>query len=274
MKIILPENNTPNLVTEVQQIQEELERLKRESFIRLVTEGVDDPGILKCVFLAGGPGSGKSYTAMEVFGVGKKLLQTFSAGGLKIVNTDTMFERELKKHGISPRDLASIQKDDPELWDKIQAGDKSIRGRAKALTKKQQEFYEAGRLGMIIDGTGRRFSKIQKQKENAEELGYDCFMIFVNTSLEVALERNRNRERVLADNVVQDIWKSVQENMGQFQQLFGSRNFIIVDNTVYGPVPNHIQKAISEFERRPIFNPNGKKWIQNARALKNANLIR
>ena len=32
-----------------------------------LTEGVDDPGILKCVFMAGGPGSGKSYTAKEIF---------------------------------------------------------------------------------------------------------------------------------------------------------------------------------------------------------------
>ena len=274
MKIILPENNTPSLLNEVQTIQDELQEIKKQNYIRLVTEGVDDPGILKCVFMAGGPGSGKSYTAKELFGVGKDLLQTFSAGGLKIVNSDTAFERGLKQHGIDSRELANIEKDDPELWDKIQKGDSSIRGRAKELTKKQQKFYEEGRLGMIIDGTGRRFSKIQKQKDRAEKLGYDCFMIFVNTSLEVAMERNQNRDRVLADEIVQSVWKSVQENMGKFQSLFSSRNFVIVDNTVYGPIPKEIQKAVNEFERRPLQNPIGKKWVQNARALKKANMIR
>ena len=38
---------------------------------------------------------------------------------------------------------------------------------------------------MIIDGTGDKFSKIKKQKE-LEDIGYDCFMVFVHTKLEVS----------------------------------------------------------------------------------------
>ena len=59
------------LTEELIQLERDLKRLKKELFIEMITEGVDDPGILKCVFLAGGPGSGKSYTAKEIFGVGK-----------------------------------------------------------------------------------------------------------------------------------------------------------------------------------------------------------
>jgi hypothetical protein len=99
-------------------------------------------------------------------------------------------------------------------------------------------------------------------------------MVFVNTSLEVAMERNRNRERSLPDTLVQQIWKDCQENMGKFQGLFGARNFIIVDNTVYGPVPSTIQKSIDKFVNQPTYNPIGKKWIQNAKALKSAKLIK
>ena len=55
----------------------------------LLNEGVYDPGILKCIFLAGGPGSGKSFTANEIFGVGKGVFNSVSAGGLKIVNSDS-----------------------------------------------------------------------------------------------------------------------------------------------------------------------------------------
>ena len=69
-----------NLLTEIHQLNEELELLKKEMFIEMITEGVDDPGILKCVFMAGGPGSGKSFTAKEIFGVGKDLTQSFSVG--------------------------------------------------------------------------------------------------------------------------------------------------------------------------------------------------
>jgi len=240
--------------------------------VEILTEGVDDPGILKCVFMAGGPGSGKSFTAKEIFGVGKGLLQSFSVGGLKLVNSDTAFEKGLKDNGINPKELGKIEKEDPELWDKI-TGKDSIRTKAKALTQKQQSFYEAGRLGMIIDGTGDEVSKIKKKKEHAEKLGYDCYMVFVNTSLEVALERNRNRDRVLPDDLVTDIWKACQNNLGAFQTMF-SGNFVIVDNTVYKPINKVVQKAVDAFIRKPIYNRIGKKWIQTARALKKAKLIK
>ena len=59
----------------------------------------------------------------------------------------------------------------------------------KQLTQKQKKFYEAGRLGMIIDGTGHRYDKIAKLKKHAESLGYDCYMVFVNTSLKVSTRK-------------------------------------------------------------------------------------
>src|SRR5210317_917956 len=244
----------------------------KEIIINILSEGVDDPGILKCIFMAGGPGSGKSYTAKEIFGVGKNLTSSFSASGLKLVNSDTAFEKGLKDNGINPKDLAKIEKEDPELWDKI-TGKDSIRSKAKALTQTQQRFYEAGRLGMIIDGTGDEVQKIKKKKQHAEKLGYDCYMVFVNTSLEVALERNRNRDRVLGDDLVTGIWKACQDNLGKFQSMFGG-NFVIVDNTVYKPINKVVQKQVDRFIRKPIYNAIGKKWVQNAKALKRAKLIR
>ena len=264
-----------NLITEVNHIKEELELLKKEMFIQMVTEGVDDPGILKCVFMAGGPGSGKSFTAKEIFGVGKNALASVSVGGLKLVNSDTAFEKGLKDNGIDPKDLGRIEKEDPELWDKI-AGEQnpdSIRNQAKGLTKQQQAFYEAGRLGMIIDGTGDEVTKIKKKVEHAESLGYDCYMVFVNTSLEVAQARNKNRGRVLSDELVTQIWKACQENLGKFQTIFSGR-FVIVDNTEYKPVSKTVQKEVDSFLRKPIYNQIGKKWITTARMLKNLNLIK
>jgi predicted kinase len=262
-----------SLITEINQISEEIELLRKEMFIQMITEGVDDPGILKCVFMAGGPGSGKSFTAKEIFGVGKNSLASVSVGGLKLVNSDIAFEKGLKDNGINPKELGKIEQEDPELWDKITKGDTSIRGKAKSITKKQQDFYEAGRLGMIIDGTGDEVQKIKKKKQHAESLGYDCYMVFVNTSLEVALERNRNRDRVLSDELVTEIWKACQNNLGAFQSIFGG-NFVIVDNTVYKPVNKNVQKAVDAFVRKPLYNQIGKKWVANARALKNANLIK
>ena len=254
-------------------IESELLKLKESLLEQMITEGVDDPGILKCVFMAGGPGSGKSFTAMEIFGIDKKLKSSFSATGLKSVNSDSAFEKGLKDNGIDPRELANIEKNDPELWDKIANNDDSIRNRAKQLTQLQKKFYEAGRLGMIIDGTGHVYSKIQKNKKYAESLGYDTYMVFVNTSLEVAKERNKNRDRVLSDKLLTKSWNDVQNNLGKFQNLFGG-NFRIVDNTVYKPIAKQVQKAVNAFIRKKVYNPIGKKWIQTARALKNKKFIK
>ena len=272
-------------------IEQSMISIKESVILQMISEGVDDPGILKCVFMAGGAGSGKSFTAMEIFGIDKKLKSSFSATGLKNVNSDSAFETLLKKNGIDPKDLARIEKEDAELWNKITgSGSKagfgkikvarsslvpkiSLRDRAKQLTQKQKAFYEAGRLGMIIDGTGHRYEKIAKLKKHAESLGYDCYMVFVNTSLKVAQERNKNRERVLPDDLLSKSWQDVQNNLGKFQNLFGS-HFRIVDNTVYKPITREVQKAVNKFVRKPIYNRIGRKWIENAKALKKAGYIR
>ena len=60
-----------------------------------------------------------------------------------------------------------------------------------------------GRLGMVVDGTGRDYDKIKSQVAELRQLGYDCYMIFVNTSLDVALERNSKREEVY-QNILQE----------------------------------------------------------------------
>ena len=83
---------------------------KLRSIIRSVLEeGIYDPGILKAVFMAGGPGSGKSFTAKSLFGGNPKSVQNVStASGLKIVNSDPAFEKFLADAGINPGDLGSM----------------------------------------------------------------------------------------------------------------------------------------------------------------------
>lgn len=238
----------------------------------VLNEGVYDPGILKCVFLAGGPGSGKSKVAGDLFGV--QGIATFSASGLKMVNSDIAFEAQLKKSGIDPKDLGKIEKEQPELWDFITKSKEGPRETGKAITQKTKSFYEEGRLGMIVDGTGDDVAKIKKQKQRAEELGYDTYMVFVNTSLEVAQARNAKRSRSLPESLVNEIWKECQHNLGAFQTLF-SGNFRIIDNTKDGDnITPNIQKAVDAFIRERLYNPIGKQWVTTALALKNANLIK
>ena len=239
----------------------------------VLNEGVYDPGILKCIFLAGGPGSGKSRVVKDLFGVGQGLSHVTHTG-LKLVNSDPAFEAQLKKSGIDPKDLGRIEKENPELWDAITEKPGSPRNKAKKITDKMKSFYEEGRLGMIIDGTGDDIGKIKTKKDHAESLGYDCYMVFVNTSLEVAQKRNVLRDRTLSEERVTEIWKACQHNLGGFQTLF-SGNFRIVDNTEDGDnLTSDIKKAVDGFIRERTYNPIGKQWITTATALKNANLIK
>jgi predicted kinase len=251
---------------ENQEVQEEslIKAGLRKGYFTLV-EGVYDPGILKAVFLAGGPGSGKSAVVDTVFNTTPEA-KSLTSSGLKIVNSDSSFEYLLKKAGHS-LDLGSL---DDEVFQKITSDDpNSVRSRAKNIMLKQYENYKDGRLGVIIDGTGDDYAKISKQKKELEKLGYDCYMVFVNTTLEVAQQRNAFRARKLPRKIVDVIWKDVQKNMGKFQSSF-KQNFTIIDNsedlrskTKPGKLnlAPFILKATARFIGKPIRNPIGKQWI-------------
>ena len=244
----------------------------------LLSEGVNDKGVLKAVFMAGGPGSGKSYVASQLFGIPKKI--NISISGLKTVNSDTEFEHLLKKYGFETVGGGlDIDLWPQEVFDMIAGGDEdsvnmTVRKKAKLLTKARKEQYMNGRLGMIIDGTGHDYSKLSKEKLQLEQLGYDCYMVFVNTSLEVALERNEERHRSLPEDILTKSWKDVQNNLGKFQGLFGS-NFAVVDNSKFMKEEEAkkkfgmiTKKYIDKFIKRPIKNPKGKQWVKNNIKLK------
>ena len=211
-------------------------------------EGVYDPNIFKAIFLAGGPGSGKSYVVRRTTG----------GLGMKIVNSDDIYEKMLNDAGLdtTPEDIFSDQ-------------GQEIRGRAKAVTKRMQGNFLEGRLGLIIDGTGKDYDKIAKQVSGLKNIGYECAMIFVNTSLDTAQERNKMRKRTLPEKQVEVMWNGVQQNMGKFQRLFGASNMIIVDNNDAGEdVFDKVWKRIAMLIRKKVSNPIAKRWISQELAKK------
>ena len=217
--------------------------LKFKTFIE---EGVNDPAIFKAVFLAGGPGSGKSFI------VGKTGLPVL---GLKVVNSDDAFEAAMKKAGMemNPDNIFSTQ-------------GQELRGKAKKLTAMKQAAYIRGRLGLTIDGTGKDFAKVRKQAQTLQQIGYDVSMIFVNTDLDTALQRNRERARSLPDAEVEKYWKTVQKNIGAFQTFFGKKDFIVVDNSTgknYEKETVRAYKDGQKFLKRPPDNKLAKQWIKH-----------
>ena len=89
-------------------------------------------------------------------------------------------------------------------------------------------------------------------------------MIFVNTSLDTALERNATRDRKLPDSIVTKSWNDVQKNLGKFSQYF-RRNFIVVDNNdAKEDVFGQVYKQVMSLAKSKVQNPMGQKWIANA----------
>ena len=203
-------------------------------------EGGYDPNIFKAFFLAGGPGSGKSYVVRKTTG----------GLGMRIVNSDNAFEKKLKDagHSLDIRAMDTIERD-------------RIRDVAKRITKRQQANYIEGRLGLIIDGTGKDFEKITRQARNLETLGYDTHMIFVNTSLDVALERNEKRPRKLPESLVVQSWNNVQKNIGKFSQLFKNKFIIVDNNKADEDVITGVFKRVRSLANKKVTNGIAKQWI-------------
>jgi cytidylate kinase len=227
-----------------------------KSYEQILSEGLYDPNIFKAFFLAGGPGSGKSFVTKNVF----------SGTGLKVVNSDIVLENTLKKVGLS-----LSMPDEEEYFRNM------IRNKAKTTVNSQLDLYVKGRLGLVIDATGRDYNVIHRQFGELQLLGYDCYMVFVNTSLEVALERNAKRERVVPEYITRNSWQSVQNNIGRFQNLFGLSNFIVVDNSkseqeLVTLTMNKVNAVVRRFLNNPIKSYVAKKWMAKERMARRKNV--
>jgi len=199
-----------------------------------VEEGVHDPHIFKAVFMAGSPGAGKSTIANKLF----------TGTGLKTLNIDAFHHlyKTLDKHPNYER--------------------------YQELYKGQEKNFLDGRLGLIVDGTARDPQRMARAKLNLEGLGYDCAMVFVNTSLEVSMDRVMKRMtspgkdygRKVDPEYVQEVWERTQKGLGQLQGLFEG-NFYIVDNNRGEPNLKFVQKSINRWLASKPHKPAAREWI-------------
>jgi len=220
--------------------------INEQAELDLINEGVNDPAIFKAVFLAGGPGSGKSFI------VGKTGLGSF---GFRVVNSDDAFENAMKKAGMemNPDNIFSVK-------------GQELRGKATKLTAAKQEMYLKGRLGIVIDGTGKDSDKIKQQRAKLEKMGYDTAIIVVNTNLETAVDRDAQRQRSIGKKMLTPMWQAVQDNIGTYQQMFGQENTFIVDNSEGKDFKKETMasyKGIGAWSKKPVKDSRAKKWIKS-----------
>ena len=247
--------------------------MRFKDFKHELIEGVYDPGIFKAFFLAGGAGSGKSYSAEKATGSAsgkfqwhEKIEDKITPGkvgpyGLKVVNSDEQLEMGLLKAKMSSnfRTYTDDETTKKEL----------IRAKAKKTTAKREQLWVNGRLGLIIDGTAHNLSKLTIKKKELEDVGYDTYMIFVNTSLDIALQQNQDRARKLKDDVITRTWEEVQAIKDGLANLFVGGFVEIVNNRAGEDVFRKAFVEVGKLIKKPPNKPAAKMWIAHELEQKN-----
>jgi predicted kinase len=248
----------------------------------LLSEGINDPYILKAVFMAGGGGSGKGWVSANMF----------SGMGLKVVNSDDILEAFSGNPQLRAKfkDLAAIRPGG--TFDLGKAADMAspeiqqvIRPRAKQVAKGLLGLYMQGRLGLIIDSTGRQVDKVTTTKKALDEAGYDTSMVFVDVPIQTALARNLQRARKVPEDVLIKAHAEIRGNFGKFKSAFGGK-FTMIDNSdipqgtqeiKHGNKTYHVanldavtsamRKAGTKLVSGAVKNPRGKEWIEAQKKL-------
>jgi len=197
--------------------------------INEILEGPHDPYRHKAIFFAGSPGAGKTYVA-------RKLADTFH--GLKQVNMDIWFKRLMTKKNLSWK---MPPEEEPER--------EKQRQRSKELVAKQQQSYTDSGLGLLIDSTGRISETVRRIKDELEDKGYETTMIFVNTDLETALRRNRERERTLPDKLIHQNFDIIEQRLGEYQRIFNDVHIINNSDTEQDTIDDQIAQVEKDIRK-------------------------
>jgi len=201
--------------------------------------GKPQPG-RKVIFMAGAPGAGKS-TVIK----GLDLLNQ----GFKIVNQDIALER-LMKESEMPTDMREMTQKDLSTFGRLS-------GQARKLAGEKRAKYKGQGEGMIIDGTGASLQVMEKAVKEFKEAGYDVQMVFVETTMETAVARNKARkERSLKTGIVKGTWEKVIANKEAYKNMFGERFAEIkTDNIQYkDAMPADLVKKLDSFTKGYIKN--------------------
>jgi len=199
----------------------------------LLSESINDKGIFKAVYMAGHSGAGKSYVLSKV-----------RSGSVepRIVNVDKYVEYFGRNY-------------EPEFYD-----------RSKTLLMKQLSLYIDSVLPLAIDVTAASPNAVLRRCGILEFFGYDQGMVFVNCSLETALERAAKRERKVPPEVVRNYYTEVQKIKGYLKQKFDP--FIEVNNDI-GELTDEVvlnaYRKMDGFYNAPVRSKRGLEAIEMMR---------
>ena len=204
----------------------------------ILSEGINDKGIFKCVFLGGVPASGKSYIANEIMR---------NTGVMpKTVNFDQFYEYLSQKHEVPIKTKSDT--DSPEAHD--------IRQRAKTLTRSQVQVYLRGMLPLIVDTTASDIAQLVERMSVLREHGYDILMVYKKSKMDVAMQRAAARSRYVDPVHIKRMHSSEDYRIYEIEKYLKEKgnHFILLepDQQI-----SDVVREIDKFYTSPIENPIG-----------------
>jgi len=182
------------------------------------------------IFTAGGPGSGKSWVIKQQLLIDAKIID--------IDDIKLSYIKWLKKiftdPGVDDKTRADLLSyfggkiPDPRNSKDMEKLHHLVTNQKQFFTHKLKNFLRSSGKGLqnfIIDTTGNRTQEIIKSAELFKSLGYKVSIVWVITNIDIAKERNRNRERVESEEYLIEthnkIMKSIPEAIltGKFKYI-------------------------------------------------------
>ena len=90
---------------------------------------------------------------------------------------------------------------------------------------------------------------VARIKNELEDTGYKTTMIFVNTDLETALRRNKNRPRSLPTELIHKNYAVKEQNLGRFQRLFNDVHLINNSESAQDTMPEQLEQVEIDVRR-------------------------
>lgn len=203
-------------------------------FLKYLEESIEDKGILKALFMAGTPGSGKSYVISKI-----------TSGSIqpRIVNTDKFVEFFGNGGNVN--------------WEEY--GD-----RIERLNKKQLLLYLDSLLPLWIDGTSSNPRSLLRRVGILKSIGYDVGLVWIETDIETAIERAKKRKREVPEDFIRKVYKEVSPLKQYYKSEF--KYFKEINNNEGELNDVAVSKAFkqtSNFFTSPLENPLGLKLIDD-----------
>lgn len=192
-------------------------------YLHDIFEGIHDKFRHKAIFMAGGPGAGKSTIA-------KKLL---TYRGFRSLDSDKILELYAKKYDLNLKNVSDWNDDYKKL--------------AKMKMANAAKNYIDGGLPLIFDGTGANPEKIKDSVKKIKDHGYDVAMIFFDIDPQLAMNRNITRNRTVNPQIATSLWDKAKQSLGTYKNIFGNNLMIYDGNNL-----EEIEKQVNSFINKPV----------------------